>query len=115
MTIRTKRIYDPPARTDGYRVLVDRIWPRGLTKEHAAIDLWLKDIAPSTALRLWFKHDPRKWREFQTRYFRELEQVMAHVTLLKSRAKAQRLTLLFAAKDTECNNAVALKTFLESH
>ena len=115
MTIRTKRIYDPPAQTDGYRVLVDRIWPRGLSKEQAAIDLWLKDIAPSTALRRWFKHDPRKWPEFQKRYFRELEQLPEHVGHLKTRSKSTRLTLLYAAKDTEHNNAAALKSFLESH
>lgn len=115
MTIHLKRVYDPPTGKDGYRVLVDRIWPRGLSKDRAKVDLWLKDIAPSTALRRWFKHDPHKWHEFQTRYFRELELVPDQVQHLKSRAKTTTLTLLYAAKDTEYNNAVALKSFLESH
>ena len=115
MTIRLKRVYDPPTSQDGYRVLVDRIWPRGLTKERAKVDLWLRDIAPSTALRRWFKHDPHKWHEFQTRYFRELHQLPDQVRHLKSRAKTTTLTLLYAAKDTEYNNAAALKSFLESH
>jgi len=114
VTLRIKRVYDPPLETDGYRVLVDRIWPRGLTKERAAVDLWLKEIAPSTELRRWFKHDPRKWREFQARYFRELQQLTEHVARLKDQAKTRRVTLLYAAKDQECNNAVALKSYLES-
>lgn len=115
MTIQVKRVYDPPTQKDGYRVLVDRIWPRGLTKERANVDLWLKDIAPSTALRRWFNHDPDKWQEFQMRYFRELEQCADHVNQLKKRATSTRITLLYAAKNTEYNNAVALKSFLESH
>lgn len=114
MTIRLKRVYDPPTGKDGYRVLVDRIWPRGLTKDRAKVDLWLKDIAPSTALRRWFKHDPHKWQEFQTRYYRELEQLPDQVQHLKKLAGSKPLTLLYAAKDTAYNNAVALKSFLES-
>lgn len=115
MTIQIKRVYDPPTRKDGYRVLVDRIWPRGLTREQAAIDLWLKDIAPSTALRRWFNHDPQKWQAFRRRYFRELEQLAEQVNALQKRAASTRVTLLYAAKDTEHNNAVVLKSFLESH
>jgi len=115
MTIHIKRVYDPPARKDGYRVLVDRIWPRGLTKEQAAVDLWLKDIAPSTALRRWFNHDPEKWAEFQSRYFRELQQLAEQIKPLRKRAESSPVTLLYAAKDTAHNNAVALKAFLESH
>ena len=114
MEIRVKRIYDSPTREDGYRILVDRIWPRGLTKEQAHIDLWLKDVAPSTALRRWFNHDPDKWNEFQMRYFRELEQAASHLVQLKKRIDLKRVTLLYAAKNTEYNNAVALKSFLES-
>ncbi len=115
MTIRLKRVYDPPTDKDGHRVLVDRIWPRGLTKDRAKVDLWLKDIAPSTALRRWFKHDPHKWHEFQTRYFRELEQLPDQIQHLKKLTGSMPLTLLYAAKDTAYNNAVALKLFLESH
>jgi uncharacterized protein YeaO (DUF488 family) len=114
MAISVKRVYDPPAENDGYRVLVDRMWPRGLRKDEAQIDLWLKDVAPSTSLRQWFNHDPGKWREFKTRYFRELKQREDQVDELKKRSRAKRLTLLYAAKDTENNNAVALKEYLET-
>ena len=112
MTIRIKRVYDPPAGDDGRRVLVDRLWPRGLRRDEARIDLWLKNIAPSTELRRWFGHDPDKWREFKTRYFRELKQHQDAVDELKKLAKAGRLTLLYAAKDLENNNAAALKEYL---
>ena len=115
MAINVKRVYDTPADDDGYRVLVDRIWPRGLRKDEAQIDLWLKDIAPSTSLRQWFNHEPSKWREFKSRYFRELKQHGDHVDQLKKRSKTKRLTLLYAAKDTENNNAVALKEYLDTH
>jgi len=114
MAIHIKRVYEAPAEIDGYRVLVDRIWPRGLRKDEAQIDLWLKDIAPSTSLRQWFNHDPSKWREFKTRYFRELKLHEDQVDQLKKQSKAKRLTLLYAAKDTENNNAVALKEYLET-
>ena len=112
MAILVKRVYDPASEKDGYRVLVDRIWPRGLRKDAARIDLWLKDIAPSTALRQWFDHDPSKWREFKTRYFRELTRHEDQVNQLKEMSKAKRLTLLYAAKNTENNNAAALKEYL---
>lgn len=115
MTIQLKRVYDQPERRDGYRVLVDRIWPRGLSKEQARIDLWLKDIAPSSELRRWFNHDPDKWHEFKMRYFRELEHLQDHVSQLKKRSDSARITLLYAAKNTDYNNAVVLKLYLESH
>jgi uncharacterized protein YeaO (DUF488 family) len=112
MTIHIKRVYDPATADDGCRVLVDRLWPRGLNKQKAKIDLWLKDIAPSTELRQWFQHDPTKWREFKARYFRELKHHADEVYNLKKRARARRLTLLYAAKDAENNNAAALKEYL---
>lgn len=114
MKIQVKRVYDPPTPEDGYRVLVDRIWPRGLGKDQVKIDLWLKEIAPSTTLRRWFKHDPDKWYEFERRYIRELAGHAELLDQLKKRAKSARLTLLYAAKDTQYNNAVALKSFLKS-
>jgi uncharacterized protein YeaO (DUF488 family) len=114
MSIDVKRAYDPPARSDGYRVLVDRIWPRGVTKEDLKIDAWLKEVAPSTALRKWFGHDPKKWEEFRRRYARELEPHAAALEQLVERARAGHVTLVFAAKDTEHNNAVALREHLEA-
>ena len=113
MSIDVKRAYEPPARSDGYRVLVDRIWPRGVTKDDLEVDAWLKDVAPSTALRKWFGHDPKKWDEFRRRYARELEPHAAALGQLVERARAGRVTLVFGAKDTEHNNAVALKEHLE--
>jgi uncharacterized protein YeaO (DUF488 family) len=113
MSIDVKRAYDPPARSDGYRVLVDRIWPRGVTKEDLKVDAWLKEVAPSTALRKWFGHDPKKWDEFRRRYARELEPHAAALEQLVEHARADHVTLVFAAKDTEHNNAVALREHLE--
>jgi uncharacterized protein YeaO (DUF488 family) len=113
MSIRIKRVYDPPDPADGVRVLVDRLWPRGLAKAKAQIDLWLKDVAPSDELRHWFNHDPSKWREFRSRYFRELRQHGDDLSALKKQAGRKRLTLLYAARDEANNNAVALKDFLE--
>jgi len=112
VSIKIKRIYDPPAASDGHRILVDRLWPRGLTKERATVDMWLKDIAPSTELRHWFNHDPRRWREFQRRYFLELEEQHDNVETLRNLAASTQITLLYAAKDADHNNAAALKTFL---
>src|SRR5690606_5125899 len=115
MDIRLKRAYEAPARSDGPRVLVDRIWPRGVAKKDADISHWLKGLAPSTALRKWFGHDPEKWPEFQKRYLRELnaEEACEDIDKLKSLVEEHnRLTLVFAAKDTEHNNAVALKRFV---
>lgn len=112
MSPRIKRVYDPPAEADGYRVLVDRIWPRGLSKEAAQVDEWLKDIAPSTALRKWFGHDPEKWQEFMRRYFRELDASPAATARLRTLVRGRRVTLLYGAKDVLHNNAVALQAYL---
>ena len=111
LDIRVKRVYEPAESDDGFRVLVDRVWPRGLTKEKAHADLWLRDVAPSTALRKWFNHDPGKWAQFKTRYFRELTGSKATSRLCEA-IKKGRVTLLFSAKDTEHNQAVALKEYL---
>jgi uncharacterized protein YeaO (DUF488 family) len=112
MSIQLKRVYDKPAKTDGRRILVDRIWPRGLTKKEARLDEWLKEIAPSTALRKWFGHEPSRWEEFKKRYFRELGSQRERVEGLAQQSKKGTVTLVFGAKDTEHNNAVALKEYL---
>jgi len=114
MRIRVKRVYEPATPSDGYRVLVDRIWPRGLSKAKARVDLWLKEMAPSTELRKWFKHDPAKWAGFQTKYRRELRAHQAALSPLRERAKSEVVTLVFGARDEEHNNAVALKQYLEA-
>jgi len=114
MTIQIKRVYDTPAREDGFRVLVDRLWPRGLTKEKAEVDLWLKEAAPSTGLRKWFGHEPAKWEEFQKRYRAELAKNKAPAALLREKAKKETVTLLYGAKDQEHNQAVVLRSFLET-
>ncbi len=113
MKIGLKRVYDSPAKSDGCRVLVDRIWPRGLSKKAAKVDHWLKDIAPSTPLRKWFAHDPEKWGEFRKRYFAELQGKPDAVKQLRMLAKKGTMTLLFGAKDEKHNNATALKEYLE--
>jgi uncharacterized protein YeaO (DUF488 family) len=113
MSIGLKRAYDPPQRSDGYRVLVDRIWPRGITKDDLKVDAWLKEVAPSTDLRKWFGHDPKKWDEFKRRYGRELEPHAAALKQLVERARAGRVTLVFGAKDSEHNQAVVIKEHLE--
>ncbi|HEX7088877.1 MAG TPA: DUF488 domain-containing protein [Longimicrobiales bacterium] len=110
---RVKRIYEPPSRDDGFRVLVERLWPRGMKKEDARLDLWLKDVAPSPELRRWYAHDVAKWPEFRRRYTAELESNPEPVALLRERAKKGNVTLLFAARDEEHNSAVVLKEFLE--
>lgn len=112
--MRLKRVYDPPAAADGYRVLIDRLWPRGLAKAEVAADEWLRDIAPSTALRRWFAHDPARWDEFRRRYAAELHSAAAAAALAHLRALAARgpLTLLYAAKDEHHNHAVALRQLL---
>jgi uncharacterized protein YeaO (DUF488 family) len=112
MAIHLKRIYDEPAAEDGTRILVDRLWPRGVSKVEAHVDLWFKDIAPSNDLRKWFNHDPVKWKEFQEKYHEELAQNTTAVKALREHLHGN-VTLLYAAKDTEHNNAVALKAFLE--
>jgi uncharacterized protein YeaO (DUF488 family) len=109
-----KRVYDPPARDDGFRVLVDRLWPRGLSKARAKVDLWLKDVAPSNALRKWFGHDPERWSEFVRRYKAELKtQKDAMAELREIGESHPRVTLLYGAHDSEHNNAVALLKFLK--
>ena len=109
MPIRIKRVYDPPDHRDGTRILVDRLWPRGLTKEKARVDLWLKDIAPSAELRTWFGHDPRKWPEFQRRYRDQLEKNSDQVLRLKRAMAEGIVTLLYGAKDERHNEAVVLQ------
>ena len=113
MGIRLKRVYDKPAKSDGRRVLVDRIWPRGLGKEEARIDEWLNGIAPSTRLRKWFGHDPARWTEFKERYAVELDDQREQLERLAQEARKRTVTLLFSAKDIEHNNAVALKKYLQ--
>jgi uncharacterized protein YeaO (DUF488 family) len=114
MKVQLKRAYDPPAKTDGVRILVDRLWPRGLSKRRASIDLWLKEVAPSAELRKWFGHDPKKWRSFRGRYARELNHHLDQLRLIKNKAKEERVTLIYGARDQEHNEAVVLKRFLES-
>lgn len=111
--IRLKRIYEPPSPDDGYRVLVDRVWPRGLTKEKADIDLWAKNVAPSTELRKWFNHDPAKWSDFQKKYRDELQGQRSALKQLLSDAGKHPLTLLYGAKDEEHNQAVVLHAFMQ--
>lgn len=112
--IKLKRVYEPPEEEDGFRVLVDRVWPRGLKREALALDLWLKEIAPSAQLRKWFGHDPAKWPAFCERYQAELKEKKEAVDLLKEKEASGTLTLVYSARDTEHNNAVALKKYLES-
>ena len=114
LRVRTKRIYEAPSRTDGYRVLVDRLWPRGLSKGSAGIAAWAKDLAPTTALRRWFGHAPRKWSEFSRRYRAELKAHPIELDGLRAHARRRTVTLLYAAKDTEHNHALILKAVLES-
>jgi uncharacterized protein YeaO (DUF488 family) len=113
MPIDLRRAYDPPAKSDGRRILVDRVWPRGIARDDLQIDAWLKELAPSTALRKWFGHDPAKWDEFRKRYARELEQRSEALEELIEKARAGHVTLVFSAKDTLHNNAVALREHLE--
>jgi uncharacterized protein YeaO (DUF488 family) len=112
MRISIKRIYDEPALNDGKRILVDRLWPRGVSKEKAKLDLWLKDIAPSTELRKWFDHDPRKWAEFRKKYHAELKNNVEVVSQLKKIAKKANVTLLYGAKDEKHNEAVVIMEYL---
>lgn len=110
--ILVKRIYEPAAKSDGFRVLVDRLWPRGLSKSGAKLDLWLPDLGPSTTLRKWFNHDPARWAEFQRRYHAELKTKTEPVAKLKAHAKKGAVTLIFSAKDDAHNQAVALQSYL---
>jgi uncharacterized protein YeaO (DUF488 family) len=110
--IQIKRVYEPSAKTDGFRVLVDRVWPRGLSKDDAAVDLWMKDVAPSTQLRKCFNHDPVRWKAFQEKYRDELRQRSSELDELKTHAAKRRLTLVYSAKDTEHNQALVLQKVL---
>jgi uncharacterized protein YeaO (DUF488 family) len=113
--VKLKRVYDPAARGDGYRVLVERLWPRGIRKTALPIDEWMKELGPSTDLRKWFNHDPARWLEFVKRYHRELEESAAHERLLAlaQRAAEGTVTLIYSSHDREHNNAVALKAEIE--
>lgn len=110
--VQVKRVYDAPEESDGRRILVDRLWPRGLTKEKAAIDVWLKEVSPSNELRKWYGHDPEKWDEFRRRFGAELDANPEAVAELRAELKKGRATLLFSSKETEINNAMALREYL---
>jgi uncharacterized protein YeaO (DUF488 family) len=112
MKLALKRVYEDPSEEDGTRILVDRLWPRGLTKEKARVDLWLKEVAPSTELRKWFAHDPAKWPEFKARYKAELKHNAPQLALLKQAVIRGHTTLLYGARDTEHNEAVVLQELL---
>lgn len=114
MSIAVKRVYEPAAKTDGYRVLIDRLWPRGLEKDDVLLDQWAKELAPSTALRQWFGHEPARWDGFRHRYATELDALAEHWRPLAERAARHVVTLLYGARDEEHNNAVALKAYLDN-
>jgi uncharacterized protein YeaO (DUF488 family) len=111
--VNIKRVYEEPKKSDGKRILVDRLWPRGLRKAEVKVDLWLKEIAPSTALRKWFSHEPSKWEEFKKRYSVELEKNNEQISLLEREVSEGKVTLVYGAKDQEHNGAVVLREFLE--
>jgi uncharacterized protein YeaO (DUF488 family) len=113
--IKIKRIYNPPSKEDGFRILIDRLWPRGLSKEKAKIDLWLKEIAPSDQLRKWYGHDPKKWTEFRKKYFNELKDKDELVNLIARKLNEETITFLYSSKEEKINNAVALKEYLLTH
>jgi uncharacterized protein YeaO (DUF488 family) len=115
MKLKIKRVYEPPDPADGTRILVDRLWPRGLTKEKAHVALWLKEIAPSTELRKWFGHEPDKWENLKARYHAELDANEEQVALLRAEIAKGTVTLVYGARNEEHNNAVVLKEFLERH
>jgi uncharacterized protein YeaO (DUF488 family) len=112
MELKLKRAYDPPSKDDGCRILIDRLWPRGLRKDQARLDGWLKEIAPSMALRKWFGHDPARWEEFRRRYFAELEGRAPVVETLRQWTQRGRVTLVYGARDETHNHAVALQEYL---
>ncbi len=114
MNIKIKRVYEEPAKDDGNRILVDRLWPRGLTKEKASVDLWLKEIAPSTELRNWFGHDPERWDRFRGLYETEIRHKDDLIEMLKGKASQGTITLIYAARDEKHNEALVLKQYLES-
>lgn len=112
--IRLKRAYDPPSRDDGKRILIDRLWPRGLKKEEANIDEWVREIAPSNALRKWFGHDPRKWETFKKKFFNELDEHEEIIEKILDILKSSSITLVYASKEERFNNAIALKEYIET-
>jgi len=115
MSIKIKRIYEPYSPDDGYRILIDRLWPRGIRKEDARIDIWLKEIAPTTTLRKWFDHDPAKWDEFRQKYHAELDKSAAVDELLSYVHNHKVVSLLFAAKEEKYNHAIVLLQFINNH
>ncbi len=114
MEIKIKRAYEKPSNADGYRILVDRLWPRGISKEKAKIDFWPKELSPSTELRQWYGHDPKKWSEFKSRYFAELESNPELVNELLEYVRKGVVTFVYSSKEQRLNNAVALKEYVES-
>ena len=114
MDIKIKRAYESPDDTDGCRILVDRLWPRGISKEKAKIDFWPKELAPSTELRCWYGHDPEKWSEFKSRYFDELSKHPELLSELLEYVRKGKVTFVFSSKELELNNAVALKAYIGS-
>ncbi|HER19578.1 MAG TPA: DUF488 family protein [Chromatiales bacterium] len=113
MSIRIKRVYDPPSPGDGPRILVDRLWPRGISREKARIDHWIKEVAPSHDLRRWYGHEPHKWPEFRKRYFVELDANSEAIDALRAAMPKGKATFLFSSKETELNNATALREYLQ--
>ena len=113
--IEIKRVYDSPSPDDGFRILIDRLWPRGLSKETANVDLWIKDLSPSTTLRTWFKHDPARWQEFQKRYAKELDQHSEAINALLAYVQQGPVTLLYGAQNRDYNNAIVLKAYVCEH
>ena len=112
--IKTRRVYDEPGKGEGFKILIDRLWPRGLNKEKVEMDLWPKEIAPSDALRKWFAHEPKKWIEFKRRYFRELGEKSELIDQIVEKTRKGDVTFLYGAKEERFNNAVALKEYIEA-
>ncbi len=111
--LKTKRVYEPPSPEDGKRILIDRLWPRGIKKESAAIDDWIKDLAPNSDLRKWFNHEPEKWSEFRKRFFRELDTRDRQVEAIMKLARKGTVTLVYGSREERYNNATALKEYIE--
>ncbi len=111
--LKTKRVYEPPSPEDGKRILIDRLWPRGIKKESAAIDDWIKDLAPNSDLRKWFNHEPEKWSEFRKRFFRELDTRDRQVEAIMKLARKGTVTLVYGSREERYNNAIALKEYIE--
>lgn len=114
MDISIKRVYEKAEKSDGQRILIDRLWPRGLSKEKAKVDLWIKDIAPSTTLRKWFSHDHAKWPEFQKRYLGELKNKEKQISLIKKLAHKEKISLVYGSKEERFNDAVVLKDYFKA-